>query len=271
VSSDIEALYKRAKACLWVEDPDTRVWLDAVWLGASPTIQVLVGGGYQNVVAMCQQAFDLGLKHVFGLVDQDFGSTNRQRWSQLQPNERIYRLDVHEFENLLLETTALAGCSLNTRKRVTADLDARLLNSAQSRGWWVSCARFLASTSQSATNGYPPLPGPITSLADAEAHVLGSAWFTTTAAACPTLAAPASVRVELTNAHALTTADLTSGAWRTCFPGKELFREISGYVYQNGAGTTGRHDLIRSIGAWQRKNAVPQQAQDLRTTILARV
>lgn len=73
MSAEIEALYKNSPAVLWVEDPETRAWLEAVWLGLRPTIELLVGAGRANVTAVCALAKESGLKHVFGLVDRDFG------------------------------------------------------------------------------------------------------------------------------------------------------------------------------------------------------
>jgi hypothetical protein len=146
MSVEIDALYKNAKAVLWVEDPETRAWLEALWLGQAPTIRILVAGGHTNVAAVCQQALDYGAPNVFGLVDQDFGTSNRPRWSTLPPRERVYRFDVHEFENLLLVPDALAGCGLNVGKRTSPAINARIFEEAQRLAWWVACARFLAET-----------------------------------------------------------------------------------------------------------------------------
>jgi hypothetical protein len=271
VSSHLDALYKRTPKHLWVEDPETRVWLDTVWLGQAPTISVLVAGGRASVEAMCEQAIAIGAPNVFGLVDQDFGSTNRPRWAGLAGVERVYRLDVHEIENFVLDHVALASCSLNTGRRVAADLEERILAAARGRAWWLSCARFLADTSKVATAGYPSVPGTVASLADAESYISTSAWFATTAAQCPPLAAPGAITAGLTRAHADANAALRDGSWRVAFPGKELFRSVSGYVYQNAPGPTARLDLIRSVGEWQlANNVVPVQATELRAAILAR-
>lgn len=267
MSTDIDALYKSAKAVLWVEDPDTRAWLEAVWLGLAPTIRVLVAGGREHVSTICGQAVDAGWTHIFGLVDRDFGTSNRHRWALLQPNERVYRLDAHEFENLLLNSNALAGCRFNTGKRTISDIDARLNSSAKTRAFWVACIRFLADTSRAAKVGFPPDPKTITSLADAEAYVNNSDWFARTAHSCPALATPAAITSALQAAYADATTALANGSWRESFPGKEVFHEISAHVHPNKS----RIDLIKAVGEWQvANNAVPPQITELRTAILAR-
>ena len=271
MSADIDALYKNASAVLWVEDPETRAWLNAVWEGLAPNILVLVAGGRSNVIAVCEQAKDAGYRHIFGLIDQDFGTSNRQRWASLDSNERVYRLDVHEIENLLLDSAALAGCDLNTGKRTASDIDSRLVETAGARLCWVACTRFLADTRRDATNGFPPDPRTIASLADAEAYVNDSAWFSKTADGCPALATTAAVSAALQAAHDVATAALTDGSWKTTFPGKQLFGEIRGYVHQNARGVGARIDLVKAVGAWQRTNRLPPQVSELRDAIRARI
>jgi len=271
MSADIDALYKNAKAVLWVEDPETKAWLNAVWAGLAPTILVLVAGNRTNVDAVCKQAAEAGHTHVFGLVDQDFGTSNRAKWQTLPPVERVYRLDVHEVENLLIDPAALSGCGLNTGRRAVADIDARLLASVQTRDWWLACCSFLATTHKAAVKGYPSVRNIVASLADAHAYVCGSTWFATTAGTCPQLADPAAVSSGLQVEHARVGAALSSGTWRTVFPGKQLFQDISTYVYHNGKGTAARLDLVKAVGAWQLQNGVPSQATDLRSAIFGRI
>lgn len=272
MSSDIDALYKRAKAVLWVEDPETRAFLGAVWQGLAPTIEVLVAGGQSNVDAVCEQARTAGVTHVFGLVDQDFGNSNRDRWPTLNVDERVYRLDVHEVENLLLDAVALQGCKLNTCKRTVQQIQTKIDAEAQNRAYWVACVRFLAETRRNAMAGYPPNPRTTASLADAANHVGNSVWFSSTAIACPTLANSARVSVELQTAHTAAIAALGNGDWTTSFPGKEIFRVINGYVQQSARGLSGRIDLVKAVGEWQRDNGrVPKQATDLRNAIVGRV
>ena len=211
-----------------------------------------------------------GWTHIFGLVDQDFGTSNRQHWAALGPAERVYRLDVHEFENLLLDSAALAECLLDTGKRTASEIDARLEVAAASRTWWVACVQFLAETRRDATAGFPPDPGSIASLADAEAYINRSSWFSQTATRCPALADPAAVSLALKKAHGTATTALANGSWKMSFPGKQLFREISGYVHQN-AGAGARIDLVKAVGAWQRDHALPPQARELHRAIQTRI
>jgi hypothetical protein len=71
--------------------------------------------------------------------------------------------------------------------------------------------------------------------------------------------------------HATATAALVNGSWQQSFPGKEIFRDVSGYVYQNARGVSARIDLIKAVCAWQvANNSIPAQVTQLRAAILAR-
>jgi len=274
MKSDLEALYKHAKANLWVEDPETKVWLDAVWSGGLPTIQVLVARGREGVDAVCREAYVSGHKHVFGLVDKDFGSSNHARWSSMQDQERVYRLHVHEIENLLLEDVdALLGCTMHTARRPRTNVEPRIVQAAQARIWWVTCIRFLSETKEKSREGYPSDPeySRIQSLQDAEQYVLASTWFKTTAQCCPGLAVQAAVSQELLATHAAVNQEFATGTWRQEFPGKEIVRDIATYLSPGNS----LRDFIKSVGDWQRESAIRNGTSiplsPLRGAILARV
>lgn len=272
--SDIDALYKKAKAILWVEDIETRTWLEAIWAAEIPPIQVLVARGRGGVEAVCEDAKRAGHKHVFGLVDRDFGTSNRVKWSSMDEDQRIYRLHVNEFENFLLcDIDALLGCSMHTGKRTRPDVEQRIDDGAKKRIWWVTCVRFLAETQRRSKDGYPSDPkfAKIQSLFDAENHVLSSIWFTTTARDCPNLVEPTTVKSELLAIYAMVEQQFNSGQWKDEFPGKEIFKEIATYLSPTNSGL----DFIKSIGIWQRDNAkqnnTPLPLADLRKSIEDRI
>lgn len=278
---DIDALYKRQPVILWVEDTETKTWLDAVWRGKPTAVGLLVAGGRRSVESVCHQAYsvrsddgDRPYGHVFGLVDRDFGRSNRRRWGELQQHERVYRLDVHEVENLLIDPDALAGCRLNTRRRSRDEIEAVLRREAEERLWWVACARFLQETGGSARAGYPAVPrdpAAVSSLEHAKAFITGSAWFSTTAAGCPALATPGAVEEGLNQAHEHARAALDDGSWRGEFPGKPLFRRVSDYIQRAPEHRWPHRDLALAVGEWQRRSGlVPDQAGELRRCILAR-
>jgi len=272
--SDIDALYKRAKANLWVEDIETRTWLEAIWFGLIPAIQVLVARGRGGVEAICKDAEKSGYKHVFGLVDRDFGTTNYEKWSSMAPDQRVYRLPVHEFENYLLsDLDALLGCDRHIEARPRIDVEQRIVEGAKKRIWWVTCIRFLADVQRKSKDGYPehPICDNIQSLSHAENHVLQSHWFTVTARACPNLVDPATVTSELQSTHAIVEQQFNLGQWKEKFPGKEIFKEIATHLNATDSGL----NFIKSVGEWQREHAKqnnkPLPLADLRTSIEARI
>ncbi|MBT9561256.1 MAG: hypothetical protein IV100_35005 [Myxococcales bacterium] len=90
-----------AEVILYVEDDLTRRVLEEVWGSQSRQVRVEVGGssdGVRHFVARPQS----GSVRVRGLIDRDFGVTNRPDWRETS----LLVLDVHEFENLLLDENA---------------------------------------------------------------------------------------------------------------------------------------------------------------------
>ncbi len=272
--SDIDALYKKPNATLWVEDVETRTWLEAIWFGQTFTIQVLVARGRGGVEAICEDAKRSGIKKVFGLVDRDFGTTNRAKWLSMEQDERLYRLPVNEFENLLLsDMDALFGCKMHTGQRARAEVEQRIVDGARKRIWWVTCIQFLRETHRNSSDGYPPNPKfeKNQSSTDVENHVLASTWFTTTAPNCPNFVDPAAVKSKIQSTYTTVQQQFDSGQWKEEFPGKEIFKEIATYLSPLDSG----QDFIKSVGEWQRENAQqnkkPLPLADLRASIESRV
>src|SRR5438093_2121566 len=95
-------------AVLWVEDQASYEYLLVVW--SDPQIRLLIGGGRDGVRGMVNQARSERHTHVFGLIDRDFDASNRGRWASPATCPSVFRPEVHEIENYLLDADALAGC-----------------------------------------------------------------------------------------------------------------------------------------------------------------
>jgi hypothetical protein len=126
-SADMVGLYSGHAIKLWVEDMMTRAYLQDCW--NDPQIGFLIAGSNEGVVSVVNHAREDGITHVFGLIDRDFGISNRNRWHAAD-GPCVFRPDVHEIENELLAPTHLAGCDLNNQARSAPDVTARL----QTRG-----------------------------------------------------------------------------------------------------------------------------------------
>ncbi|HRI67900.1 MAG TPA: hypothetical protein PK156_26865 [Polyangium sp.] len=189
-------------------------------------------------------------------------------------DQRVYRLHVSEFDNLLLsDVDALMGCSSHIHNRDRADVENRIENEAQKRIWWVTCIRFLAETKMKSREGYPADPNfsAIQSQQAAEQYVLNALWFKNTALHCPSLVDPTTVSQELAAMHGIVNKQFTSGTWRQEFPGKEIFKAIATYLNGQNSGL----DFYKSVGDWQREHAkqtgAPLPLADLRQSILTRI
>ena len=79
-SESISTLYS-APIVLWVEDEITRDYLSEVWQG-NPLVKFCIAGGSENIKGVVHDARSSGFVHVFGLIDRDFGDSNRDRWSR---------------------------------------------------------------------------------------------------------------------------------------------------------------------------------------------
>jgi hypothetical protein len=109
VASHLAAIYT-APLVLWVEDPLTRDYLDAIW--TDPDIRFLIAGGNESIPTVVEGARSDGHAHVFGFIDRDFRTSNRARWANPASRVSVFIPEAHEVENYLLDVDALAGCAL---------------------------------------------------------------------------------------------------------------------------------------------------------------
>src|SRR5512138_1078603 len=104
-------MYRSFPAYLWVEDEETRTYLEAVWPGES-LIKLYVAGGHEHIGAVVEAAHQDYATHVFGLRDRDFTLPNRSSWHNT--NVAVFAGDYLEVENLMLDPEAIAHCEVNT-------------------------------------------------------------------------------------------------------------------------------------------------------------
>lgn len=127
-----EPPFNLAEVILYVEDDLTRRVLEEVWGSQSRQVRVEVGGssdGVRHVVTRPQS----GSVRVRGLIDRDFGVTNRANWRLAS----LLVLDVHEFENLLLDESAWNAVG-------ASDLPGEAKAEAHEQIYWLAARRVLA-------------------------------------------------------------------------------------------------------------------------------
>lgn len=266
--------FYRGAINLWVEDPLTRDYLRKVWQD-DPAVIFYVGGGKDGASAIVNEAATAGLANVFAYVDRDFGQTNRPNWANAASGRRLVS-SVHETENHLLDPDALAGCTLNTGQRTPAQIAARLQQQATLRQWWMAARMVIAEVKTSIHHDFPVLPAypAVADQATAEAYLGQLPWWNHAQNYVASLTT-AHLNGRLAEHHASVAAWLAGADWRTEFPGKELFREVRGWIYDKppnpASSAVYDADLAKSVGEWQAaNNQVPQELSELLAALKAR-
>lgn len=274
IPGHISSLYKNYPVFLWVEDEETRAYLDAAW-NHDNTIGFLIAGGSENIAAVVHAAHKDGLTHVFGLRDRDFGDTNRLRWNE--PGQTIFTLDSFELENLLLDASAMHACDLNTTTKSARDFDHEMKAIAGKLDWWMACRRTIVSFRNSIGTDF--IEHPTRSSVLTQAHALGaittSSWWTTTRPTLQNQLDEARAQSELQRHHQNCSYELHNGdAWKRSFSGKEVLVEMRSHVWtkKHQKDPEGRINFYQAIATAQRKSkTIPQEVTDLRLAVRARV
>jgi hypothetical protein len=215
---------------------------------------------------------DAGLRHVFGIVDRDFGQTNYEKWKNLDSKFQVFRLPVSEIENYLLDAKCIAGCNVNFNRRSESDIEEKIVGQARTMVCWLACRDVLAEYHDDTAKDFPCHPRQnIDSLADAESYIRDQTWFQDIAGRVANLSSqlPEKLRTADSNRQ----AQLASGSWRQEYSGKELFRAVRGYVFQPSGGSAGERDIAfaRSIAKVQVQNeTVPDTLQTLSSALKIR-
>jgi hypothetical protein len=267
MSSDLIAAYIRARVVLWVEDDETRQYLQGAWQ-QDPDITFLMGGGSESIRAVVADARKRGIDHVFGLVDRDLGKSNRSQWGG--SGIAVFQPEVHELENWLIDPQAWAKLPppYNPQSRSAADLAQRLQEAAAQMSWYMATRRVLAEA-RNRSGHWPRHPKPREVADEASAarwiaeEMLRTDWANQSAAVGKELNDDPARLALLREAEAEYSAHLRDGTWQARFSGKELVHAIFGYVRAAVESPT-KSDYCRVLGAVQRDdNRVPAEVVDL--------
>lgn len=272
VENDLPALYKHRRVMLWVEDTRTRGYLDAVW--GSGRIGYLIGGSHDNIRAVVTDAHRKNYPHVFGLVDRDFGRSNRARWPALGDGERIYVLDRVEIENYLLDAHAISACKWNTEKRTPDQIEACMRAAVRNTAWWWAARRVLYALNAVKNAGFPrdPKPQDVTGLDAARRWLHESSWITETLPGLRARVTDARLTADLEAEHAVITCALDDGSWPTCCAGKEVLAAVDAFVWTRGRLAGAHDELARAIAAEQVSGErVPGEISELEVRLEERV
>lgn len=266
-----------ATIVLWVEDSLTREYLRAVW-GNPAGIAFRLGGGNDGVRAIVKAFEEEGHPNVFGLTDRDFRPSNRAGWGTPAKTFRTFVLPVHEVENYLLDPEALQASRYQNRKRDAPDIDARMDLAANRLCWWAACRDTIAELKRRFREPFVTDPKQtVIDEATARAHICGSPWFGKLATEAGR-SAEADVHALLAASHVNAHSRLTDGTWRQDFAGKEILREVAGWMCDRtkipqfpSSDSEFYADLAKGVAAWQVANdAVPADLNALLDALNAR-
>jgi len=271
-AADMVGLYSGHPIKLWIEDMITRAYLQDCW--NDPQIGFLIAGSNEGVVSVVNLARTDGFSHVFGLIDRDFGTSNRNRWSAAD-GPIVFRPDVHEIENELLNPDHLAGCDLNNQGRSAPDIMARLRTHGGGVLWRFACRSVLTDLHADVSKDFPS-HSMVHTQQEAVDHILNSAWYKHMSATVPAWNQSEITR-RLTAGFANAQTLLHNGQYLVEFSGKEMLRDLHTWLYKppSGSGATAAErdqDLARSLAKFQTaNNQVPQEVVDMRLALRQRV
>lgn len=268
--SDLPTLYKTKKVYVWVEDNETRTYLDAVW--DDPEMGLLVAGGHENIHAVVKSSRQNKFTHVFGFRDRDFGRSNRAHWNR--PDTEVMTSEAFELENLVLDSEAMAACDVNTSGKNAAQIEAELLRLAAELPWWMSCRHAITRIHDAVAGQFigHPKRGDVKTQHEAEAAIFTSQWW---AAVLPTIGnamTQPAVQTSLQHNHASYSAMLGNDQWRTHFSGKEVLRDVVTRIWTKRHSAQLHFDFVQAIGRAQRSaGRVPDEIRELRAVLRARM
>lgn len=221
----------RGRAKVYVEDPLTHMLLTDVW--HVPRIKIEVTRGRMGVLHMAQATTIAAHGEVFGVVDSDFDPHNETEWNSSAC--RVFRLPVHEVENLLLDFDVLATLSQESRRRTpetAAQIRTRARDHATGLVSWMACRAVLRAMQQALGDAFPadPAQHECRSLDASADWIAARPYWVTHAAALARWQPPGEIRRELDTWEAMYRSTLEDGSWVREFSGKELFRYLRSHV-----------------------------------------
>jgi hypothetical protein len=239
----------------------------------------LIAGGNEGVGAILRDAERAGYTNVFGVIDRDFGSSDKVSWSEKSKTFRSFVLPVHEIENYLLHAEALADSRSNNMKKTSSEIAAILDREAKRRVWWAACGAVWAELRGRFRDGFIRKPScpPVESEAEARRHICEDPWF---AALAGKVAQTNEAEIDqmLTQAYVTASAQMDDGTWKDNFSGKEILHYIESRICdqtklsRQPTPSEFDSDLAKEVGEWQIDHkVVPPDLTDLLAALKQRI
>jgi len=259
---------------LWVEDSLTKEYLSRIWSPDDKLFNILIGGGNETIRGIVLDLRTQGYSHIFGLVDRDFRDSNQPRWPN--PGVNVFVPDFFEMENYLFSWPALAGCKENRLQRTEAEVQRQAESLAQGMTWWMACRQVLSNYRDRLIGDFPKHPtiDNIQSLSDAENYVKGQEWYRDIQSRAAGIGEDSALSSDLSSAHSDQQEKLSAGRWVQEFSGKEIFRRIRGFLFNESYASPSEMDvdLAKAVADWQAENKqIPVELIKLRDILKNRV
>jgi len=276
VPSHLQPILSFRRIVLWVEDWITKEYLDRIWSPDDKFFNILVGGGKETIRGTVHDLREQDNSHVFGLVDKDFGQSNRSHWSNHRSEIEVFVPTFFELENYLLSWPALAGCKENRLQRSEADIQRQAESLAQGMTWWMACRRLLSDYRDRLIGDYPTHPkiDNIQNLSEAENYIKAQEWYRNIQSRAASIGEDSALSSDLSSAHSDQQNKLSSNRWVQEFSGKEIFRRIRGFLCNESYARPSDMDvnLAKAIADWQvENNQIPDDLNQLRIILKNRV
>jgi len=263
---------------LLVEDRLTAEYLSIIWQDDAKFFGFGIGGGNETVKGMVHDLRTQGIENVFGFIDRDFRKSNEPRWADINSDVKVFEPTVHEIENfLLLSWEAIEGCSLNKRNRTQEDIKNRSESYAQEMVCWMACRSVLSHYRDRLVGDFPEHPplGSINNQHEAENYITSQNWYNSLKDSFSHIFDETSLSSDLSEAYEKHKQQLRDETWVREFSGKEIFRRVRGYLFEEKAYDSPSvmdEDLAKSIADWQvENNSVPEELIDLKNSLKERV
>lgn len=275
-SSPSNSAHTSRPITLWVEDEITKEYLLKLWQPEDQFCYIRIAGPKDVVRGLVHDERLQGKRNIFGLVDRDFGKSNREKWKDLNPELGPFCPSVFELENFLLSWEALEQCSENQRlfKRTRNEIESRAKRDAEKMVWWMACRSVISGFRDLLVGNFiaHPTIENISSETEAINFITNNAWYQNLSSTSATILQAESVAQRLQAAHTLHSNQFSSGTWVREFPGKEIYHRLRGYIYESNLTDDPDVDLAKSIAEWQVANTkIPEELVELKNSILKRV